>query len=825
MRNTATSLLLIWMLAVPAVSLSSEVPTVDLREVNADTPGLPWLLESRPEFSVQAVHPTLIQGVPQLLIDLDQDGQVESLKGGTNNFTVRKIGESGQFFVQDQFNLPLEYKNPRYPSTKIPLAGPFDVDGDGRIEVAAWSPKDNHLIWGFWLVDPVTLEQKSHFTLGCQRHRKDETRWDGNYSVIGTMPGLLDNPRHEALVIVVQAGHDAYGRGIMAVDPFTGAILWHFTCGPDPIYSKAWVTDLEGDGLREIVFLGRSPDNLNGEVVGGYSDDQTRLFVLDPQGREIWSRQLAGKLSTGEIALGNVDRNPGPEIVTVARMVRENGCTLQVWAPDGTLKAESHLPITPNQLILFPRTDDPARDILINTRSGKLQKYRLENTQLVLKRQALFYSQLRTPAVIPLGPGQVPHLLTLGHEGTARLLDRDFNPVATAECEPRASSDLMQVMDTPEGPLALRIGKGIQGYRIIPNPDALPSNALLRFFVTLPLLGWVLIAVILGGLISWWIIHRRHRGEIRARAVIPGDHRNLREAHLHLLEDLELSGHGAIAPLRSLRRLIWLLDALKTGIDFNGEIGARFREIWQDCHQEDLPRLLVILDRARAAELNHPSINIATAALQKAQHLLSGFKKADFDVARMEASGPELHELSDSAEAALQDLRCEVAALFRADIQKVVDRVLRANRPEIEAAGITVQTGMMAAAAGGESAIAADVENPACRMDPSELGFIVDNLVGNAVRAMAGSQDRQLRINWLVTNGLIKLEVHDTGVGIAHEDMDRILESPFSTREGGGLGLPKSVRLLRKYSGALSIKSSSPGRGTTFQVLVPRAMD
>jgi signal transduction histidine kinase len=760
------------------------------------------------------------------LIDLDHDGQLESLKGGVNSFTVRKLGDSGQFFVQDQFNFPPKYRNPGIPLTKVPLAGPFDVDGDGRIEVAAWTPREDNLTWGFWLIDPVTLEQKSHFTLDCQRQRKDETRWDGAYSVIGTVPGLLDNPRLEALVIVIQAGHDAYGRGIMAVHPFTGDILWHFACGPDPFHSKAWVIDLEGDGRREIVFLGRSPDNLNGEVVGQYSDDQTRLFVLDPQGREIWSRQLAGKLSTGEIALGNVDRDPEVEIVTVARVVKKGGCTLQVWAPDGSLKAESSLPITPNQLILFPRSDGPAQDILMNTRSGALQKYSLEKGKLVLQRQALFPTHLRTPAVIPLGPDKVPHLLTLGHEGTTRLLDSDFNPVATAECEPRTSSDLFQVMDTPEGSLALRIGRGINSYKITPNPDALPSNALLRFFVTLPLLGWVLIAVILGGLISWWIIHRRHRGEIQARAVIPGDQRNLREAHLHLLEDLELSGHGAIAPLRSLRRLIWLLDALKTGIDFNGEIGARFREIWQDCHEDDLPRLLVILDRARAAELNHPSITTATTALQKAQHLLSGFRKADFDVARMEAAGPELHELSDSAEAALQDLRCQVAGLFRADIQKVVARVLRANRPEIEAAGITVQTGMMAAAAGGAvTDIAPEVENPACRMDPHELGFIVDNLVGNAVRAMAGSQERQLHISWLVTNGLIKLEVRDSGVGVAHEDLDRILESPLSTREGGGLGLPKSVRLLRKYSGTLSIKSSSPGRGTTFQVLVPRATD
>ena len=84
------------------------MPTVDLREVNADTPGLPWLLESRPEFSVQSAHPSLTRGVPQLLIDLDHDGQLESLKGGVNSFTVRKLGDSGQFFVQDQFNFPPE---------------------------------------------------------------------------------------------------------------------------------------------------------------------------------------------------------------------------------------------------------------------------------------------------------------------------------------------------------------------------------------------------------------------------------------------------------------------------------------------------------------------------------------------------------------------------------------------------------------------------------------------------------------------------------------------------------------------------------------------
>ncbi len=289
------------------------------------------------------------------------------------------------------------------------------------------------------------------------------------------------------------------------------------------------------------------------------------------------------------------------------------------------------------------------------------------------------------------------------------------------------------------------------------------------------------------------------------------------------MEDLELSGHGAIAPLRSLRRLIWLLDALKTGIDFNADMSGRFREIWQDCHQDDIPRLLVILDRARATQLNHPSIHAATTALQKIQRVLADFKANGFDVKELHQSSGDLHDHSDIAESALQSLRKEVADLFKADVRLVVERVMRANENSIKESGVKVEVGM-AAQANADSAL----EEPAtrslfCRMDPTEMEFVIDNLVGNAVRAMSGSSTRQLHLSWVATTGIVKFEVRDTGLGIANEDLDRIMKTPYSTRQGGGMGLPKSRRILRKYGGQLSIKSSSPGRGTTFQLLVPRA--
>ena len=365
-------------------------------------------------------------------------------------------------------------------------------------------------------------------------------------------------------------------------------------------------------------------------------------------------------------------------------------------------------------------------------------------------------------------------------------------------------------------------GTNSTGFLIVHNPDALPTHPVLRLVATMPLLGWLLLLLLAVMVLGGWLLVRRHHREIRSRAVIPGDGNHLREARLHLLEDLELSGHGAIAPLRSLRRLLWLLDALKTGIEFNQEMNSRFREIWTDCHEDDLPRLLVILDRARAASLDNPSIETAAGALQKIQSQLAALKEDDFSAARLLASGSELNRQGETAETALQSLRREVANLFTADLEQVVRKVLRANHENIQAAGIQVSTGQQAQATGGGDATQTNeaTRSLACRIDATELEFILDNLVGNAVRAMNGATERRLRLTWQQAGGMVKMEISDTGIGIATEDRDRILETPSSTKQRGGLGLPRSRRILRKYGGQLTIKSSSPGRGTTFQLLL-----
>ena len=277
-----------------------------------------------------------------------------------------------------------------------------------------------------------------------------------------------------------------------------------------------------------------------------------------------------------------------------------------------------------------------------------------------------------------------------------------------------------------------------------------------------------------------------------------------------------------MAPLRSLRRLLWMLDAVQSGVGVNPNLVARMKEIWQDCHEDALPRLTNILKRARLARISDSVVEESLAAIGRVNTALTQLNNENFTAESINEHLADLHKEEKTAEALLQNLRRQVSEYFKTPLANVLEKVLRANRHTIEENSVNVQTGMIAVMEAGGSDTVLPVESPSCRMDADELSFILDNLVGNACRSMASAPNRNLRISWQPIDGLVKIEISDTGIGIATEDHQRVLEAGYTHRPGGGLGLPKSQRLLKKYGGHLSIKRSSPGQGTTFLLVVPR---
>ena len=124
------------------------------------------------------------------------------------------------------------------------------------------------------------------------------------------------------------------------------------------------------------------------------------------------------------------------------------------------------------------------------------------------------------------------------------------------------------------------------------------------------------------------------------------------------------------------------------------------------------------------------------------------------------------------------------------------------------------------------------------RADPGQLQQIVMNLVMNAADAIEDSGTITLQVDavdlsprevaaipWHVDPGpYARLTVQDTGTGMSQEEMRHIFEPFFTTKplgRGTGLGLATVFGVV-KQSGGHILVTSTPGCGTTFQVLLPR---
>jgi signal transduction histidine kinase len=67
----------------------------------------------------------------------------------------------------------------------------------------------------------------------------------------------------------------------------------------------------------------------------------------------------------------------------------------------------------------------------------------------------------------------------------------------------------------------------------------------------------------------------------------------------------------------------------------------------------------------------------------------------------------------------------------------------------------------------------------------------------------------------------IKLLIQDSGIGIPSEDISRLFDPFFSTKEGGvGLGLSIAHRIIDQHRGKIEVESA-PGKGTLFTVWLP----
>ena len=96
------------------------------------------------------------------------------------------------------------------------------------------------------------------------------------------------------------------------------------------------------------------------------------------------------------------------------------------------------------------------------------------------------------------------------------------------------------------------------------------------------------------------------------------------------------------------------------------------------------------------------------------------------------------------------------------------------------------------------------------------------NLALNACQAMPGGGTLQIACE-VVRGRRVVITFADTGVGIKPEHLKRIFDLYYTTREGGsGIGLSMVYRTVQMLDGEIEVQST-PGKGTTFRVILPQA--
>jgi signal transduction histidine kinase len=113
-----------------------------------------------------------------------------------------------------------------------------------------------------------------------------------------------------------------------------------------------------------------------------------------------------------------------------------------------------------------------------------------------------------------------------------------------------------------------------------------------------------------------------------------------------------------------------------------------------------------------------------------------------------------------------------------------------------------------------------DAALPALNVDPVQVGQVMLNLLTNGVQAMEETGGT-LTIRGASAGGRLRLEVADTGPGIAPEHLDHVFEPLFTTKARGiGLGLSVSRSLAAANDGRLTV-ASEPGHGAAFTLDLP----
>ncbi|HET7039946.1 MAG TPA: HAMP domain-containing sensor histidine kinase [Gemmatimonadales bacterium] len=203
-----------------------------------------------------------------------------------------------------------------------------------------------------------------------------------------------------------------------------------------------------------------------------------------------------------------------------------------------------------------------------------------------------------------------------------------------------------------------------------------------------------------------------------------------------------------------------------------------------------------------------------------------------------------LRRLGDGPEAAAKRAEWLDRCLVRTEeLQRLIDDWLtlaqlegsslirRRTRVDLKQVLPAMLEGYRRMAAGERVTVDAELPDDAypVRGDPTCIGVLFDNLLGNAVKY--NRRGGSVRVCAARAPGEVVVEVRDTGIGIPAEALPLVFDEFYRARkpngvrvEGTGLGLPICRRVVTEMGGTIEVESTE-GTGSVFRVRLPRCED
>jgi signal transduction histidine kinase len=236
---------------------------------------------------------------------------------------------------------------------------------------------------------------------------------------------------------------------------------------------------------------------------------------------------------------------------------------------------------------------------------------------------------------------------------------------------------------------------------------------------------------------------------------------------------------------------------------------GRARELEAQLHQVEKAAVVGRLAAAIAHEIRNP-LNYINLTLD---HLRSAF-------------APEEQSKRETFERLADQLKSEVAR-----INRHITDFLKYSRPsalDLQPLDLRVQAedalrviAGQAAECGIEATLQEEGKVPLVVADKDSLRSVFTNLLMNSLEATDGEGGNVSIKLSAESVDRARVEITDTGRGIAPEDIAKIFEPYYSTKETGtGLGLAIVKKAIDDHGGSINV-SSKEGSGTTFTIILP----